>query len=179
MATRQSQHEATAGEDPEREALAARMFDAVKALEQRERRDITLDELGVRIATAQGREEPYSGSVVRRWIKALSEPSTRVVWRAIADVLDVSPGWLAFGEAPAVARMSPTQRRLLDIIDRASAEGGTAEESGEGDASDAAAGKRVYGRQADPSTYVRGTTQERRDAERDAQPTRRPTRGRR
>lgn len=87
-------------------ARADRMFDALKALELRERRGITLRELGERIATAEGRAEPYADSVVRRWFKGLSEPSTLALWRAIAAVLGESPSWLAFGE---VARSSAAE----------------------------------------------------------------------
>lgn len=91
----------------EAEARAARMFDALNDLERRERRKLTLAELGARVAVAEGRAEPYAPSVVRRWLKGLAEPSSIALWRAIGAVLGVDPAALAFG-APA-PRTTPTQ----------------------------------------------------------------------
>lgn len=79
---------------------AARMFGAVQGLERRLGRRVTLDELGAMVAEREGRE-PYAGSVVRRWLKGLSEPRGTAGWEALAAVLGVEPGYLAFGTTTA------------------------------------------------------------------------------
>lgn len=81
--------------------VAARMFDARQALETRERARLTLEELGKRIATAQGRpDDPYAPAVVKRWLEGDAEPGSIATWRAIASVFGVRVGWLAAGELP-------------------------------------------------------------------------------
>lgn len=77
---------------------AARMFEAMQGLERRLGRRVTLDELGVWVAEREGRgAKPYAGSVVRRWLRDLSEPRSTTTWYALAAVLEVDPGWLVFG----------------------------------------------------------------------------------
>jgi hypothetical protein len=81
--------------------VAARMFDARQALETKERERLTLEELGRRIAEAEGRaEKPYAAAVVKRWLEGDAEPGTMGTWRAIAAVFGVTVGWLANGELP-------------------------------------------------------------------------------
>lgn len=84
------------------EAVKSRMFDARQALESRERKRVTLEELGRRIGAADAsREEgkPYDPPVVKRWLDG--EPIEKMeTWRAIAAVLGVRLGWLANGEMP-------------------------------------------------------------------------------
>jgi hypothetical protein len=80
----------------EQSPRAARMFSAVQGLEARLGRRVTLDEIGAWTGEREGRE-PYAGSVVRRWLRGLSEPRGTAAWSALADVLGVEPGWLAFG----------------------------------------------------------------------------------
>lgn len=81
--------------------VAARMFDARQALETKERERLTLEELGRRIAAAEGRaEKPYAAAVVKRWLEGDAEPGSMATWRAIASVFGVRVGWLANGELP-------------------------------------------------------------------------------
>lgn len=77
------------------------MFDARQALETSERRRLTLEELGRRIAEAEGRgARPYAAAVVKRWLDGDAEPDSMRTWRAIAAVFGVRVGWLANGELP-------------------------------------------------------------------------------
>ena len=89
-----------AAADPD---LAHRMFAAKNYLERALGRDVTFDDLGVMVAHEQGRVSPYAASVTSRWIKASQEPRTRAIWLALAKVLRVDPGWLAFGSESSAA----------------------------------------------------------------------------
>jgi transcriptional regulator with XRE-family HTH domain len=73
-----------------------RLRQAVKALELARGKDLTQDELGELVAKKQGRGEPYTGVAVHRWLKG-RRPGYETM-RALAAVLAVRPGWLAFGE---------------------------------------------------------------------------------
>jgi transcriptional regulator with XRE-family HTH domain len=73
-----------------------RLRQAVKALELARGKDLTQDELGELVARKQGRGEPYTGVAVHRWLKG-RRPGYETM-RALAAVLAVRPGWLAFGE---------------------------------------------------------------------------------
>lgn len=99
--------------DDKESPRAARMFEAVQGLERRLGRRVTLDELGAWTAEREGRSDSYAGSVVRRWLKGLSEPRGSAGWQALAEVLGVSAGWLAFGE-PAVRQITAVQQARLD-----------------------------------------------------------------
>lgn len=81
------------------EALAARMFAAKNHLERLRHRDVTLAELGELVAQQLGRQKAFDPSVVARWIKGRQDPDTRDAWLALAETLQVDPGWLAFGDA--------------------------------------------------------------------------------
>jgi hypothetical protein len=81
---------------PADDELARRMFQALNGLERRRGRPVTLQQLGEEVGTALGRE-PFAPSVVGRWVNAKQGPRERVVWIALARVLEVEPGWLAFG----------------------------------------------------------------------------------
>ena len=105
-------------DEAEREGRAARMFDALNALELRERRNFTLAELGVRIAEAEGRAKPYAPSVVRRWIKAIAEPGRVKLWRAIGAVLGADPRILAFGDPVQVRGAADTHGLPVERVDR-------------------------------------------------------------
>lgn len=83
-----------------REGQKSRMYRARAALEVREGRRLSLDEIGKRVAIAQGRGAAYANSVVRRWIEGMSEPENVIAWQSLAYALGVSPAWLAFGEGP-------------------------------------------------------------------------------
>lgn len=100
------------------DALAARMFDALNSLERRLRRSIALDEMGRMVAEAEGRpDDPYAPSVVSRWLRGVSEPRQRATWRALAQVLGVSAGWLAFGdEGSAPAEGAPENEERPPVV---------------------------------------------------------------
>jgi hypothetical protein len=99
-------HVAHDDEQPDAQ-LAGRMFEATNRLELTERRKLTLDEIGARIADhEEGRDVPYSASVVRRWLAAEQEPRYRTLQLAIAKALGVDPGWLWFGQDSAAPMVS-------------------------------------------------------------------------
>lgn len=87
--------------------LAGRMFEATNRLELTERRKLKLEEIGARIADhEEGRDVPYSASVVRRWLAAEQEPRYRRLQLAMAKALGVDPGWLWFGDDSSAAMVS-------------------------------------------------------------------------
>lgn len=75
-----------------------RMYAARAALEQREEKRVSLDEIGRRVALALRRAQPFANTVVRKWIEGMSEPENVMTWLALAYVFGVSPSWLAFDE---------------------------------------------------------------------------------
>jgi transcriptional regulator with XRE-family HTH domain len=78
--------------------LARRMFLARSRREQALGADLTLADIAEGVRAYFGRDDAPADSVVRRWIKGLSEPD-RPTFRALASVFDVDAGWLAFGDA--------------------------------------------------------------------------------
>lgn len=80
--------------------LARRFFLAQQRQEHALGRRLPLEEIGGAVARVLGRSVPIAPSVVRRWLRGISEPD-RLTLQALADIFDVSPGWLAFGEAEA------------------------------------------------------------------------------
>lgn len=104
--------------DRERRERAERLFDALKTLERSLGHDVSWEELGRMVADAEdGRGEPYSASVVRRWFKALADPGP-LTWRAIAAVTGYRAGWLYLAELPKYdtsgRAVDPTTGRLPD-----------------------------------------------------------------
>jgi hypothetical protein len=83
--------------------FAARLLWAIQGLERREqKRKVENAEIGRRVAEGLGRTPAYRSQTVGKWLEG-SEPSSEVV-AMLARVLDVDPGWLAFGslsQAPA------------------------------------------------------------------------------
>lgn len=90
------------------EALKGRLFEAKVRLELQLRRKVTLEELGERVARAYPRRKPFAPSVVRKWLFAESEPSTRQLWRALAAALLTPVGPLMFGEDAMTVPTLPT-----------------------------------------------------------------------
>ena len=88
---------------PENTEVAARMFQARTALHARMGRAVSLEELGAMVARAAGRKEPFAPSVVGRWLNGQQEPRSIELWAALAKALGAEPGFLAFGEQPALS----------------------------------------------------------------------------
>lgn len=93
-----------------------RLFSAWKRLEEREGTRVTLEDLGARIADAEGRERGYTPAIVSRWMLGTAEPGTLAIWTALGQVLGVDPAYLAFGVAsdddlPPVPRLPQPRRR--------------------------------------------------------------------
>lgn len=96
-------------------STAKRMFDARQDLEKETGKRISLEEIGRRVAKLDGKTgDPYDASVVRRWLKGLSEPDTMKTWRALSAVLNVRLGWLANGELPVRDKKHPTASDVLN-----------------------------------------------------------------
>jgi transcriptional regulator with XRE-family HTH domain len=70
---------------------------ALLRLQADEGAPITLADLGERVAQGEGRAEPYTATAVSRWLNDKQEPTLAVV-AALARVLKVEPGVLAFGD---------------------------------------------------------------------------------
>jgi hypothetical protein len=77
------------------------MFTAVHHREGLLGHKLVLREISAGVSRLLEREADYDPSVVARWLKAQQEPKTRAQWVALATVLDVDVGWLAFGDASA------------------------------------------------------------------------------
>jgi transcriptional regulator with XRE-family HTH domain len=93
--------------------LARRMFLARSRREQALGADLTLADIAEGVRAYFGRAEAPADSVVRRWIKGLSEPD-RPTFRALASVFDVDAGWLAFGDDADVAVPSVASPDLVE-----------------------------------------------------------------
>lgn len=89
------------------------MYAARAALEAREQRRLTLEDLASRVATAQGLKVVYAPTVVRRWLEGMTEPASIDTWYALATALRVSAGWLAFGEGTMWGAAAPATPRTI------------------------------------------------------------------
>ncbi len=90
---------------------------------------MTQDDLAETVAAEYG-GEPLSGTTVGRWLRYQddkgSEPSSFALTAALARVLEVTAGWLAFGEGEMTAMGSapgdaPTQKggpTPSEVLDR-------------------------------------------------------------
>jgi transcriptional regulator with XRE-family HTH domain len=88
-------HSRDTTDDPE---FAYRVRLAAKALELATGRDISQEELGELVGKELQRD-PYTGVAVHRWLKG-RRPNYEIM-AALARVLGVRKGWLAFGEGSA------------------------------------------------------------------------------
>lgn len=95
------------GRVAENAEFGRRLREAKRSWEQRHDRDLTWREIGEAVGERLGRE-PYAPTVVHRWFNKGTEPAEFAVTHAIAEILEVDPGKLAFGEAPAA--MPPVRR---------------------------------------------------------------------
>ncbi len=77
--------------------FAKRLFEALILHSGRQGRMVRHTELGEAIAQAMQREQPLTGAAVGRWFRGVAMPDIPTV-RAVAAVLGVDPGWLAFGD---------------------------------------------------------------------------------
>lgn len=127
-----------------REGQRERMFQAHHALEGKLGRKVTQAELAQMVALNAPHEPPPAASVVARWLKGQSAPKTLALWQALAAALEVSPGWLAFGEGegpggPTSARPEPIsvedQRELDRLVPDPADPKGEAAEKDQGHAS--------------------------------------------
>lgn len=80
---------------PADRGFSYRLRQAVKALELERGSDISQEELGAMVG-AEMKRPAFSGVSVHRWLKG-QRPSYEAMV-ALAKVLHLSPGWLAFGE---------------------------------------------------------------------------------
>jgi hypothetical protein len=87
-----------------------RLRDAKRSWEQTHDKRLVWRVLGEELGAAMSRET-YAPNVVRRWFMQGIEPENFIATvSALADFLEVSPGWLAFAEEPHIIRrgMLPT-----------------------------------------------------------------------
>lgn len=80
-----------------------RLRQSVKALELARGTDISQEELGALVGKAMGRD-PFTGVAAHRWLKGRRPGYTIMI--ALAKLLNVRPGWLAFGEDDTIAKKS-------------------------------------------------------------------------
>lgn len=80
-------------------AFGRRLRDARRDYERRHDRRLTLKEIGEGVGAKLNRE-PYAGPVVYRWLHG-AVPADLAVITALADVLETTPGALAFGDVHA------------------------------------------------------------------------------
>ena len=64
--------------------------------------ELTYARIGEMVAERTGRGDPYSHQAVRKWFVLGQEPEYQAA-AALAEVLGVDPGWLAFGTGEAGA----------------------------------------------------------------------------
>lgn len=80
-----------------------RVRQAMKAMELARGKDISQEELGAMVGKQMGRD-PFTGVAAHRWLKG-RRPGYDIM-AALARVLAVRPGWLAFGEDDVIAKKS-------------------------------------------------------------------------
>lgn len=80
--------------------LGDRIAQAILAYQSQIGRRVTYAEVGEAVARTEGREKPYTAAAVSEWIQGRGEPRLGAV-KALAQVLRVPAGWLAFGDIPA------------------------------------------------------------------------------
>jgi transcriptional regulator with XRE-family HTH domain len=80
--------------------------------------------LAERLSALLERTPPYSQASVSRWLRGESEPDELAVYVALARILGVRAGWLAFGEEPATPPVErpdgPETRDAQDAADSVS-----------------------------------------------------------
>jgi hypothetical protein len=74
----------------------ARIQEAVLHLSAAQRRRIALEEFGVIVADAEGRESPYRRATVSNWANEVNEP-TITTFETIAGLVGCDPWWLVWG----------------------------------------------------------------------------------
>jgi transcriptional regulator with XRE-family HTH domain len=77
------------------EGFSYRLRQAIKTLELARGSDFSQEELG-RLVGEKLNRDPYTGVAVHRWLKG-RRPSYAVL-ECLAQILNVPPGWLAFGD---------------------------------------------------------------------------------
>ena len=82
--------------DARPDGLTMRLLEALHGLELREGHRVTYTSLAERLGAALGR--PITVAAVQRWFDGTREPKDRESLAALASVLGVDPGWLAYGD---------------------------------------------------------------------------------
>lgn len=81
---------------PELKGWGGRISQAVLTYASAVGRRVGLEELGVLIAEAEGREQPYRNTTLSMWMGEKSEPPIRA-FEAMAEVFGCDPWWIVWG----------------------------------------------------------------------------------
>lgn len=97
-----------------------RLRDARRDWEKLADGELGFKEIGIEVAALIGRETDYTYQAVSKWF-AGSEPESFAVVEALAKILNVSPGYLAFGETPDDEELSDAEitERIARVADEA------------------------------------------------------------